>query len=70
MKSTMPPENSAPSKPTAAAGELGAVEADRAAGEPGAGEVTAVEDHAGEVEVQALPGHRRALLEVRGDDPV
>ena len=33
------------------------------------GEVTAVKDNAREVEVQALPGHRRAIFEVRGDDP-
>ena len=52
-----------------AAGELGAAEADRAAGELGAAEVTAVKDDAREVEVQALPGHRRAIFEVRGDDP-
>ena len=74
-----------------AAGELGAVEADRrrrtgvrsrpcrrrtrrrrsdpAAGEPGVAEVAAVKDDAREVEVQALPGHRRAVFEVRGDDP-
>ena len=79
-KLTMPPENSAPPKLTCrrrtwrrevdrAAGELGAGEADRAAGELGAAEVAAVEDNAREVEVQALPGHRRAIFEVRGDDP-
>ena len=53
----MPPENLAPSK------------LDHAAGESGASEVTAVKDDAREVEVQALPGHRRVIFEVRGDDP-
>ena len=68
-KSTVPPENSAPPKLTVAAGELGAAEVDRAAGELGAAEVAAVKDDAREVEVQALPGHRRVISEVRGDDP-
>jgi hypothetical protein len=52
-----------------AAGELGAAEADRAAGELGAVEAAAVEDSAGKVGVQALPGHRRAIFEVRCSDP-
>lgn len=52
-----------------AASELGRAEVDHA-GEHGATEVSAVEDNTREVEVQALPGHRRARLEVRGNDPV
>ena len=52
-----------------AAGEHGVAEDDRAAGEHGAAEVAAVEDHPGEVELQALPGHRRVVSEMRGDDP-
>ena len=69
-KLTLPLVNLVPSKPTSPPGEPGAVEADLAAGELGAAEVAAVEDLTPiEVEGQALPGHRRAIFEVRGDDP-
>src|SRR5215831_4063554 len=51
------------------AGELGLAEADLAAGEPGAGEAATIKDNAREVEVQALPGHRRAVSEMRADEP-
>src|SRR5215472_2902134 len=52
-----------------APGELGVVEVDRAAGELSTGEVTAIKNDPREVVVKALPGLRRAVFQVRGDDP-
>jgi hypothetical protein len=68
-KLTTAPENSAKLKPTVPPENMAPSKLDPAAGKPRPVEAAAVEDHAGEVEVQALPGHRRILSEMCGDDP-
>ena len=71
LKSTSPPENSAPPKLTVPPENWARLKVAVPAGELQrlVAEVAAVKDNAREVEVQALPGHRSVFFEVRGDDP-